>query len=116
MSTSLRILAVSALLTANMALFTGPAGAASLDAPLPIAKAVHSPTHHVYRRGRDWRWADRRYGWRAPGELIAGVRGGGPLTVPFYGAGWYPGPVHYYSPRPVLCCRVGGDAVVSVRY
>src|ERR1700687_319860 len=116
MSTSLRFLAVSALLTANVAMFTGPAGAASLDEPLPIAKAVSSATHPVYSRGRDWGWRGRRYGWPAPSELIAGVRGGSPLTVPFYGWGWYPGTAYYYSLRPVLCCRGGEDAVISVRY
>jgi hypothetical protein len=111
---SLRILAVSALLTANVAMFTGPAGAASLDEPFPIAKAVPSASQRVYSRGRDW--SGRRYGWHAPGELIAGVRGGSPLTVPFYGWGWYPGPAYYYSPRPLLCCRGGGDVMISVRY
>ena len=64
MSISLRILAVSALLTANVAMFTGPAGAASLDQPLPVAKTVPKTTHPGYWRGRDWRW--ERYGWRAP--------------------------------------------------
>jgi hypothetical protein len=111
MSTSLRILAVSALLTANLAMFTGPAGAASLDEPLPIAKAVPIATKPVYWRGRGWGWGGRRYGWRAPSELIAGVRGASPLTVPFYGSGWYPGPAYYYGPRPVVYYRGGGDAV-----
>jgi hypothetical protein len=107
MSTSLRILAVSVLLAANVAMFTGSAGAASLDEPLPIAKAATQP----WRSGGGW-----PYRWRAPSELIAGVRGGSPLTVPFYGSGWYPGPAHYYGPRHVLCCRGGGDAAISVRY
>jgi hypothetical protein len=116
MSISLRILAMSALLTASVAMFTGPVGAASLDEPLPIAKTVPRATHPVHWRGRHWRWGAQRYGWRAPSELIAGVRGAGPLTVPFYGSGWYPGPVYYYGPRHVLCCRGGGNAVVSVKY
>jgi hypothetical protein len=107
MSTSLRILAVSALLTANMAMFTA-AKAADTGEPLPIAKAVQ--TKSVYWNG------SRHYVWRAPSELIAGVRGASPLTVPFYGSAWYPGPAYYYGPRPVLCCRGGGDAVISVRY
>jgi hypothetical protein len=114
MSTSLRILTVAALLIANAAMFTGPAGAASLDEPLPIAKAVPSTTQAGYWRGRGWRGP--RYGWHAPGELIAGVRGASPLTVPFYGLGWYPGPAFYYAPRPVLCCHGAGNTVISVKY
>jgi hypothetical protein len=116
MSTSLRMLAVSAMLTANMTMFTGLAGAASLDAPLPIAKAVPSANHRLYWRERGWYAEGRRYAWRAPSELIAGVRGASPLTVPFYGSGWYPGPAHYYGPRPVPCCYAGAEAVISVRY
>jgi hypothetical protein len=107
---------VSALLTANVAIFTGPTGAASLDEPHPIAKAVPGAIHPVHWRGRDRAWGGRRYGWHAPSELIAGVRGASPLTVPFYGSGWYPGPVYYYGPRRALCCRSGGDAVISVKY
>jgi hypothetical protein len=105
MSTSLRILAVSALLTANAAMFTGTARAADIVEAVP-----GGATQPVYWRG------GRHYGWHAPSELIVGVRGAGPLTVPFYGAGWYPGPAHYYGPRHPLCCRAGGDAVISVRY
>jgi hypothetical protein len=116
MSTSLRILALSALSIANVTMFTGLAGAASLDTPLPIAKAVHSGAQPVYWRERGWRWEGRRYGGHAPSELIAGVRGAGPLTVPFFGSGWYPGPAHYYGPRPAPCCHAGGEAVISVRY
>jgi hypothetical protein len=115
MSTSLRILALSALSIANVTMFTGLAGAASLDTPLPIARTVHSGAP-VYWRERGWRWDGRRYGGRAPSELIAGVRGASPLTVPFHGSGWYPGPAHYYGPRPVPCCHAGGEAVISVRY
>jgi hypothetical protein len=114
MSTSLRILAVSALLIVGATMFAGLAGAASLDVPLPIAKAAPNATQPVYWRER--RWTGRRYSWRAPSELIAGVRGASPLTVPFYGYGWYPGPAYYYGPRPVPCCHAGADVVISVRY
>jgi hypothetical protein len=106
MSTSLRILAVSALLSANVAIFTHGAACAAeiIEAPPPIAKAVPHAPHRYY------------YGWSIPDQLIAGVRGGSPLTVPFYGYGWYPGPAYYYGPRSGFCCRRGGDAVISVRY
>jgi hypothetical protein len=117
MSTSLRILAVSALLTANVAMFSGAARAADIvGEPLPIAKAVPRATQPVYWRGRGWGRGGPRYGWRAPSELIAGVRGASPLTVPFYGSGWYPGPAHYYGPPPLAYYRGGGDPVISVRY
>src|SRR5258705_2166072 len=108
MSTSLRILAVTALLIANVAIFSGPAGAADTGEPLPIAKAVPSATQPV-----GWGWGGRRYRWRAPSELIAGVRGGSPLTVPFYGSGWDSRPPFYHGSRPVVWCRGGGGSVVS---
>jgi hypothetical protein len=109
MSSSLGILAVSAFLASNMAMLT-VANAADTGEPPPVAKVLPNANKSV-----SWR-ESRNYVWRAPGELIAGVQGASPLTVPFYGSGWYPGPAHYYSPRPVLCCRAGVDAVISVRY
>jgi hypothetical protein len=106
MSTSVRILAVSAFLTANAVMSTGAARAADIvGEPLPIAKAMPSATQPVYWRGKGWGWGGRRYGWRAPSELIAGVRGASPLTVPFYGSGWYPGPAYYYGPRPAVAAE-----------
>jgi hypothetical protein len=105
MSTSLRNLAAAALLTTNVSAFAGAAGAAEIiETPPPIAKAVPHATHRYY------------YGWGAPSQLIQGVRGGSPLTVPFYGYGWYPGTAHYYGPPPGVCCRAAGQAVISVRY
>jgi len=105
MSTSLRNLAAAALLTTNLSTFAGAARAAEIiEAPPPIAKAVPHATHRHY------------YAWGAPSQLIEGVRGGSPLTVPFYGYGWYPGPAYYYGPPPVVCCRAAGHAVISVRY
>ncbi len=101
----MRILATSALLIANVATFTEFAGAASLD--LAATNYVPSVRHRAY-----WR---RHIVLRAPDELIQGVRGASPLTVPFFGAGWYPGPAHYYGPRHSICCR-GQDAVISVKY
>ncbi|MGY4508929.1 hypothetical protein ACVIN2_002383 [Bradyrhizobium sp. USDA 3650] len=49
----------------------------------------------------------------APSGFVAGVRGGNPLSVPFFGRGWYPGTVHYYGPPDGWCCRA---AVISVKY
>jgi hypothetical protein len=106
MSTSLRNLAAAALLATNLSTFAGAARAAEIiEAPLPIAKAVRSATQPVYWRGRGWE--GQRYGWRAPSELIAGVRRASPMTVPFFGYGWYPGTAHYYGPPPVPCCGAG---------
>jgi hypothetical protein len=105
MSTSLRILALSALLGVNVVIFTHGAACAAeiIEAPPPIAKAVPHAIH-------------RYYGWSAPSQLIEGVRRASPLTVPFYGYGWYPGPAYCYGPRPGMYCRRGGDTVISVQY
>jgi hypothetical protein len=94
MSTSFRILALSTLLAANVAIFANSSTAAE--------------------RGRDWRY--RYYSWHAPSVLISGVRGASPLTVPFFGYGWYPGPAYYYGPPPGLCCRAAPDTIISVKY
>ena len=91
---SIRILALSALVAVQAVAFASIAAADG---------------------GRDGRWGHRHYPWHAPSELIAGVRGASPLTVPFHGFGWYPGPVHYYGPPPGQCCYAAG-AVISVRY
>jgi hypothetical protein len=103
MSTSLRNLAAAALLTTSVSGFAGAARAAEiLETPPPIAQSV--PHHRYY------------YGRGAPSQLIQGVRGGNPLTVPFFGYGWYPGTAHYYGPPPGVCCRAAGQPVISVRY
>jgi len=101
MSTASRILALSVSLTAILAISTGSAGAADLAGqPLSVAKAAPGAT----------RWRALRH---ARCELIQGVRGASPLTVPFFGSGWYPGPARYYGP-PGQCCPE--RAVISVRY
>jgi BA14K-like protein len=96
MSTSLRILAVSALFATNAAI--SAASAAPIGEPLAIIKAVPSVTQSVQWRGGGW-------GWGAPvaGGLIAGAIVGGALAAP-YGPGYYPGPA--YGPPPG-----GGDAI-----
>ena len=94
MSTSLRFLAVSALLAANVAVFAGAAGAAPIGEPLVIIKAVPSVTQSVQWRG-GWGW-----GWGAPavaGGVVAGAIVGGALANP-YGPGYYPPPVAYGPP------------------
>ncbi|MGB8607518.1 MAG: BA14K family protein [Bradyrhizobium sp.] len=111
MSTSLRILAVSALVATNVAMFTGAAGAAPIGQPLAFIKAVPSTTQSVQWRGG--------WGWGAPvaGGLIAGAIIGGALAAP-YGPGYYPGPGYYggpgYGPPPGVAYRpppVEGDGV-----
>ena len=91
MSTSLRILAVSALVATNVAMFTGAAGAAPIGQRLAFIKAVPSTTQSVQWRGG--------WGWGAPvaGGLIAGAIIGGALAAP-YGPGYYPGPGYYGGP------------------
>jgi hypothetical protein len=95
MSTSLRNLAATALLITSV--FAGAAQAAEI--------AVPNATHRYHH-----------YGWAARSQLIEGVRGASPLTVPFFGHGWYPGPARYYGPPPGPCCHAAGEAVISVRY
>jgi hypothetical protein len=101
-----RALGMAALLAATATVFDVPAKAASLD--------VAGATTPSGGRASGY-WRSRHYVVRAPDELIRGVRGASPLTVPFFGAGWYPGTERYYGPRHSICC-VGQDPVVSVRY
>ena len=100
MSTSLRILAVSALF-ASVVGFTGAAAAAPIGEPFASIKAVPSTTQSVQWRGG--------WGWGAPvaGGLIAGAIIGGALAAP-YGPGYY-GPAYY--PPPVAYGPPPGDAI-----
>jgi hypothetical protein len=101
MSTSLRILAVSALLASGVTALTSTANAAPIGEPLAISKAIPNVTQPVQWRGGGW-------GWGAPvaGGLIAGAIIGGAIAAAPYGPGYYgaPPPVAYYGPPP-------GDAV-----
>lgn len=101
MSISLRVIAVLALLLGTTTIFASRASAADY----PIDRG-----HHVYRHvhGRYW-------SLYTPIELIAGVRGATPLTVPFFAGGWLPGPT-YYRPSPGFCCFSSSEPVVSVKY
>jgi hypothetical protein len=96
MSTSLRNLAAAALI-AGASIFTGAAQAAEIAVP-----------HATYRH--------HHHGWAVHSQLIEGVRGATPLTVPFFGGRWYPGPAYYYGPPPGPCCHAAAEAVISVRY
>jgi hypothetical protein len=113
MPPSFRILALSALLTGGVAMLSGAARAAEIvDEPLPVAKSETRSKHADRWRGKYHRY----HGWHAPSELIAGVRGATPLTVPFFGFGWYPGPAYYYGPRPVVHYRGSVDPAIAVKY
>jgi hypothetical protein len=102
MSASLRSLSLLAVLVAGMAV-PMPAGLAAELLPR-AASAVHARERHWYR-----------HHWASSG-LVAGVRGATPLTVPFFGYNWYPGPVHYYGPPPGWFCCEREEAAISVRY
>jgi hypothetical protein len=105
MSTAPRIFALSVSLTAILAMSTGSIEAADwAGQPLSVAEAGPGTPRW---RARPLRSVEPRY---ARCELIEGVRGATPLTVPFFGSGWYPGPA--YGP----CWRHRGGAVISVRY
>ena len=99
MSTSLRILAVSAIFATSVVVLTGAANAAPIGGPLAIIKAVPSVTQAVQWRGGGW-------GWGAPvvGGLIAGAIVGGAIANAPYGPGYYGPPPVAYGPPP-------GDAV-----
>ena len=101
MSTSLRILAVSALLASGIPALTSAASAAPLGEPLAIAKAVPAVTQTVQWRGRGWGWGGAAVGGLVAGAIVGcAIAAGAP-----YGPGYYgPPPAAYYGPPP-------GDAV-----
>jgi hypothetical protein len=115
MSASFGTLSAAAVLVAGATMFTTATKAADIVGQPPNAKALLRETPAMHWRGRDGRWGGRRHDWAAPSELIAGVRGATPLTIPFFGFNWYPGPVHYFGPPPGSCC-LGESAAISVRY
>jgi hypothetical protein len=104
MSAPFRVLAS---LASCLAMFTMTASAAELS-NRPFAASYQSPHHHHH-------WRPRYWALRAPSEFIAGVRGASPLTVPFFGGRWVPGPAFYYPP-PRPCCYYDPEPVISVMY
>ena len=106
MSTAFRIVALPLSLIAILATSMSSAGATDVAVePRSIAAADPGAPRWSARHLRS---VELR---RARCELVEGVRGATPLTVPFFGSGWYPGPAHYGP-----CWRDRGDAVISVRY
>ena len=104
MSTAPRILAWSVSLIAILA--TSSIEAA--DRTIPSVSTAGADLGTYRRNARP----SRSVGIRHAGcELVEGVRGATPLTVPFFGSGWYPGPAHYGP-----CWRYRSGAVISVRY
>jgi hypothetical protein len=104
MSTSLRILAVSAIFATSAVVLTGAANAAPIGGPLAIIKAVPSITA-VQWRGGGWGW-----GPAIAGGIIGGAIVGGALAAP-YGPGYY-GPGYYGAPPPpVAYGPPPGDAI-----
>jgi hypothetical protein len=99
MSTSLRILAVSAAV-----LLAGAANAAPIGEPLAIIQAVPSTTQTVQWRGGGWGW-----GPAIAGGIIGGAIVGGALAAP-YGPGYY-GPGYYGAPPPMAYGPPPGDAI-----
>jgi hypothetical protein len=104
MSTSLRILAVSALSATSVVVLTGAVSAAPIGEPLAVVKAVPSVTQPVQWRGGGWGW-----GPAIAGGIIGGAIVGGALAAP-YGPGYY-GPGYYGAPPPVAYGPPPGDAV-----
>lgn len=106
MSTAPRILILSVSLTACLAISTSSIEAAD-RAVQPTSMAGADVSAHRWN-ARPPRSVGPRH---ARCELVEGVRGATPLTVPFFGSGWYPGPAHYGP-----CWRYRASAVISVRY
>ena len=81
------------------------------------ANAASAADYFVDRGHQVYHHAHYRY-WHihAPSELVAGVRGASPLTVPFFGYGWLPGPVYYYQASPGVCCFSANEPAISVKY
>jgi hypothetical protein len=102
MSAPLRILSVAAFFIADATLITAIKAANIVVEPSPSVRVLP-------------RWGGRHYRWAARGMFVAGVRGATPLTVPFFGSNWYPGP-DYYRPPAGLCICGSEDAMISVRY
>jgi hypothetical protein len=99
MSASLRALSV---LAAATTVFANIASAA--DYSIERGHRASYRAHHRY-------WMVH-----ACGELVAGVRGASPLTVPFFGYGWVPGPAYYYQSRPDPFCWSANEPAISARY
>jgi hypothetical protein len=83
------LLATAAMVAANSA------GAADLVRPAAYR-------HHV------WRSSHRC-------TFVQGVRGGTPLSVPFFSDGWSPGPTYEAGWRHCTCCAAVAP-VISVKY
>ena len=106
MSTAPRILACSVSLTAL--LFIPSSSIKAADQAVPRGSMVGVELSKPRWDARPPRLVGPR---RARCEFVEGIRGATPLTVPFFGSGWYPGPAHYAS-----CWRYQEGAVISVRY
>jgi hypothetical protein len=107
MSAPLRLLTIAAVLIADVTLLAGTTRAANIVVE-PSSIARPRTTSAIPWGGRHSRWA-------APKMFVAGVRGATPLTVPFFGSNWYPGPV-YYRPPPGPCICDRENALISVMY
>jgi BA14K-like protein len=105
MSTSLRILAMSALFTGSVIVLAGAANAAPVGEPLAITKAVSNITQPVQWRGGGWGWGPAAIA----GGIVGGAIVGGALAAP-YGPGYY-GPGYYGPPPPVAYGPPPGDAI-----
>jgi hypothetical protein len=105
MSATLRSLGWSVSLAAMLAMSTNSIEAADRTIP-PVSMAEADMGAHRWT-ARPSRSAGIRH---ASCQFVEGIRGATPLTVPFFGSGWYPGPAHYGP------CWRHSDAVISVKY
>lgn len=92
------------LTTAALTVSTVAVQAADLKiAPRAVQHAYYQH-HHRWQRSL-----------HAQCAFVEGVRGGTPLTVPFFAGGWSPGPIYYVGWRRCGCCAAA-KPVISVNY
>jgi hypothetical protein len=53
--------------------------------------------------------------WHSRCAFVQGVRGGTPLSVPFFAVGWSPGPTYEVGWRHCACCAEAAP-MISVNY
>jgi hypothetical protein len=92
------------LATAIVAVSTVTVQAADIETGPRVAQLASYHHHH--------RWHRHLFGRCA---FVEGVRGGTPLTVPFFAGGWSPGPTYLLGWQRCTCCAAA-EPVISVNY
>jgi len=96
-----RVRTVLLLATATVAVSTVMVQAAELEIGPRATRAASYHHHHQHISGRC--------------DFVQGVRGGNPMTVPFFGGGWSNGTTYLSGWQRCTCCDAA-EPVVSVNY